>query len=234
MESYGDYSSLLMSAIGLKYEPVAVSIFKKGDPVPEGYQTPERPVRHCQAIMRARRGETLLVTPDSMACPVGGSSLGLLPVPDKVAAGEFHFKLGMFSSPEAAKEMIDQRPSLESESVDAVLVAPLSKARERPDVVIVTGVPEQVYWLAPAAATYNGGGRIDLSTAAFQACCADSTLIPYLQGSINMSLGCFGCRKSTDIAPEEMIVGIPFSRLPEIVKVVDKLKDGPIPKTRSK
>jgi len=34
-----------------------------------------------------------------------------------------------------------------------VAVSPLSKAKVVPDVVIVSGTPEQVYWLIPAAIT---------------------------------------------------------------------------------
>jgi uncharacterized protein (DUF169 family) len=51
---------------------------------------------------------------------------------------------------------------------------------------------------------------------------------------VNISLGCFGCRKTTDIGPEEMLVGIPGSKMKEIVESVDKMKDGPIAKSRAK
>ena len=56
--------------------------------------------------MRARRGEKLLLTGDKHACPVGGSALGILPIPDKVKSGEFHFNIGMFNTLEAAKKMV--------------------------------------------------------------------------------------------------------------------------------
>ena len=51
---------------------------------------------------------------------------------------------------------------------------------------------------------------------------------------MNISLGCFGCRKTTDIAPEEMLVGIPGSKLKDIVDAVEKMNEGPIPKSRAK
>jgi uncharacterized protein (DUF169 family) len=224
----------LVEILGLKREPVAITLIKKGMSVPEGYMQPDKPVRHCQAIMRASRGEMLIVPADKQACPVGASALGLVPVPEKVASGEFHHTMGMYSSPEAAKNTLDKRPTLETGSVEAIAVAPLSKAKLKPDVVEITGMPEQVFWLLPAATTFSMGGRVTVEMAAVQASCADSTVLPYLTGNVNISLGCFGCRKTTDIAPEEMLVGIPGKKLPEIVAAVDKMKEGPIPKSRAK
>ncbi len=227
-------SKKLVDALGLKHEPVAITLIRKGEPLPEGYSQPEKPIRHCQAIMRARHGELLVVQGDKQACPVGASSLGILPVPEKVSSGEFHYNMGMYGSQEAAKGTIIQRPSLEEGTVEATAVAPLSKARLKPDVVVMTGMPEQVFWLLPAASTFSMGGRVTVNMAAVQASCADVTVVPYLEGHANISLGCFGCRKTTDIAPEEMLVGIPGSKMAETVAAVDKMKEGPIPKSRAK
>lgn len=234
MTECADQSRKLVEALGLKYEPVAVTLVKKGQALPEGYSQPDKPIRHCQSIMRARGGEMLVVQADKQACPVGASSLGIVPTPEKVASGEFHYNMGMYSSQEAAKETIEQRPKLEEGSTEATAVAPLSKAKLKPDVVIITGTPEQVFWLIPAASTFSMGGRVTVEMASVQAACADSTLVPYLTGNVNISLGCFGCRKTTDIAPEEMLVGIPGTKLKEIVAAVDKMKEGPIPKSRAK
>jgi len=225
---------MLVEALGLKHEPVAISLIKKGGALPEGYSRPDKPLRHCQAIMRARHGESLVVQADRQACPVGASSLGIVKVPEKVVSGEFHFNMGMYSTQEAARETIGQRPQLEEGSVEATAMAPLSKATLKPDVVVITGTPEQVFWLIPAASTFSLGGRVTVNMGAVQASCADSTVIPYLTGNVNISLGCFGCRKTTDIAPEEMMVGIPGAKMPEIVAAVEKMSKGPIPKSREK
>jgi uncharacterized protein (DUF169 family) len=71
--------------------------------------------------------------------------------------------------------------------------------------------------------------------AAVQASCVDSTVIPYVTGNVNISLGCFGCRKTTDILPEEMLVGVPKNKLAEIARSLDKLAaSGTIQKSRTK
>jgi uncharacterized protein (DUF169 family) len=229
-----EMSKVFMESMGLQTEPVAITMIKKGKPLPEGYMVPEKPIRHCQAIMRARKGEMLAVPADKQACPVGGSALGIVPTPEKVKTGEFHYNLGMYETVGAAEKTISVRPHLEPMSNDATALAPLSKATLEPDVVVVVGVPEQIYWILPAASTYSIGGRITVETASFQATCADSTIVPILSGNVNISLGCFGCRKATDIKPEEMLVGIPKSRLPEVVRALKILAQGPIPKSRQK
>lgn len=229
-----EMSKILMESLGLKNEPVAVTLIKQGQEIPAGYTEPETPIRHCQSIMRARKGDSLVVPAKKQACHVGASALGMVPIPEKVSTGELHYNLGMFETQAAAKRMIDRRPTIEKGSIIATVLSPLSKAKVLPDVVIIVGMPEQIYWLMPVAATFNEGGRITADTAAFQATCVDATVIPYLTGNTNLSLGCYGCRKSTDIAPEEMLVGIPRSKLRAIVSAISKMSQGAIPKSRTK
>jgi len=73
-----------------------------------------------------------------------------------------------------------------------------------------------------------------LTTASFQASCVDTTIIPFLTGKVNISLGCLGCRKNSDILPEEMLVGIPWSQFENIVAVIEKMSKGAIPKARQR
>jgi uncharacterized protein (DUF169 family) len=224
LTDYAKCSQIIMETLGLKNEPVAVTLIKKGEPLPEGYEVPDKNIRHCQSIMRARRGDKLLLVAEKHACVVGASALGLLPIPDKVRSGEFHYNIGMFGSVEAAKKMIEERPQLELGSIIATVVTPLSKAKLKPDVVVITGMPEQMYWLLPVAAKFNEGGKSVVELEPFQATCAYSTVYPYLHDTVAMSIGCYGCRRSTDLGPEEMLVGVPISKLEEVVEAVQKLK----------
>lgn len=213
-----------MDVLELPTEPVAVTLVRKGQPLPGGYQVPEKNIRHCQSVMRARRGEKLLLTADKHACHVGASALGIVPIPDKVRSGEFHFNLGMFENQEAAKRMIEERPQLDCGSIIATAISPLSKTDLPPDVVIVTGTPEQMYWLLPVAAKFSEGGKMIVELEPFQASCAYSTVYPFLHDTLSMSIGCYGCRKSTDLEPAEMLVGIPASKLEAVVKALQKVK----------
>lgn len=233
MVDYADLSRKMVQILGLKNEPVGIKLIKKGEPVPEGYGQPEKPIRHCQSIMKARKGECVLMPVEKHACHVGASALGLVPTPEKVSSGHFHHALGMYADEEAAKNTIDSRPSLESGSLSATLVCPLSKVQDGIDVIVVIGTPEQLYWLMPAASTYNRGGRVAMQIASFQASCVDSTVIPYITGEPNLSLGCYGCRRTTDIAPEEMLLGIRADDLERLVNVLEKMQEKAIPYCRS-
>ncbi|HNX47513.1 MAG TPA: DUF169 domain-containing protein [Methanomassiliicoccales archaeon] len=224
----------LKETLGLKHEPVAITLIKKGHALPSDYPVTETPVRHCGTIMRARKGEKLLVTPEKEACPVGASALGMVPVPEKVASGEFHANMGMFKDPAAAKQTLEMRTSFHLGDVIGVAAAPLDKATLVPDVIVLTALPEQVFWLIPAAQTYEEGGRVSVEMAAVQASCVDATVIPIVKGKTNISLGCFGCRKTTDIMAEEMLIGIPFKNFEKIVATVKTMGAGAIPKSRAK
>lgn len=228
-----EISDKLVKLLNLRYEPVAVKIVKKGEEIPEGFTEPEKNIRHCQSIMRARKGESFVIPADRHACVVGASSLGLVPTPSKVKEGDFHAKLGMFDCADAAANMICQRSEFEEESTIATVVSPLKDFKTKPDVVVIVDLPETLYWLIPAA-TFFEGGRQAFSTAAFQATCVDSTIIPLLSGKMNMSLGCYGCRRSTDIRNDEMITGIPYENLEKMIESLERIHGGPMQKARQK
>lgn len=223
----------LVELLDLRYEPVAVKIIKKGETIPDGFKVPEANIRHCQSIMMARKGESVFIPAEKHACVVGASSLGLMPTPPKVKEGEFHANIGMFDCADAASNMISQRSALEEGSTIATVVCPLKDFELKPDVVVLVDVPETLYWLVPAA-TFFEGGRQAFSTAAFQATCVDSTIIPLLTGKMNMSLGCFGCRRATDIKNDEMIAGIPYDDLEKMLDALEKIHGGPMQKARQK
>ncbi|WMW22480.1 DUF169 domain-containing protein [Methanolobus mangrovi] len=228
-----EISEKLVKMLELRYEPVAVKIIRKGEKIPDGFKEPETNIRHCQSIMRARKGESFVIPASKHACVVGASSLGLVPIPPKVKEGEFHANIGMFDCSDAAANMINQRSEFEEGSTIATVVGPLKDFDIEPDVVILVDVPETLYWLVPAA-TFFEGGRQAFSTAAFQATCVDSTIIPIVSGNVNMSLGCFGCRRSTDIRNDEMIAGIPYENLEKMIEALEKIHEGPMQKARQK
>lgn len=228
-----EISQKLTEILKLRHEPVAVKIIKKGEKIPDGFDEPDSNIRHCQSIMRAKNGESFLIPADKHACVVGASSLGLMPTPSKVKEGDFHVNIGMFECADAAANMIAQRSELEEGSTIATVVGPLKEFKIKPDIVILVDLPETLYWLVPAA-TFFEGGRQAFSTAAFQATCVDSTIIPLLTGKMNISLGCYGCRRSTDIGNDEMIAGIPYGNLEKMIESLEKIHEGPMQKARAK
>jgi uncharacterized protein (DUF169 family) len=51
---------------------------------------------------------------------------------------------------------------------------------------------------------------------------------------MNMSLGCYGCRRATDIRNDEMIAGIPYRNLEKMIEALEKISEGPMQKARQK
>lgn len=220
LNTNAEYAEKMKTILGLRAEPVAVKLIKEGDEYPEGPAVPDAPLSHCQAVFRARKGECLRVPYKMQGCHVGTSVLGMSETPDKVASGDFHAGVGIHDSSAAAKEMIDERAKIPYATAGEV-VCPLKKADFVPDVVILVDIVERIYWIT-SMMTAEKGGRATFSTSPFQCACEDITALPMTSGSPNVSLGCFGCRKRTDMAPDELACGIPYKLIPGYIAHLEK------------
>ncbi len=231
-ERYASWASVLQDVLKLRWQPVAISLIKAGEPLPD-VPMPEERLRFCQSLMAARRGRSLMMPANRHACPDGTSILGLTPMPEKLASGELYILFNKLDSVEAAKRMVHERPCLEPRTVDATVVTPLAEAKCAADVVAVIAQPEQVMWLSMATSFYTGH-RHDFHASGYNAQCVETTLLPYLNGEINISFGCYGCRASSDVGDDLMMMGIPVSLMPDIVKGLKELGKKAIPQSREK
>ena len=224
------YADKFKTVLKLRSEPVAVKLIKKGTKYPEGYSVPEKQLSHCQAVMNARNGGAYKMPLDAQGCHVGAACLGMMKNPEKVANGEFHAGIGIHESSASAKAMIDQRLDVDYET-DGEVICPLKDADFVPDVVVFVDVPERIYWFE-SLLTYEKGGRVKYTTAPFQCACEDITAMPIMTGMPNISLGCFGCRKKTDMRSDELAIGVPYNLIPDMVKTLDVYKDGVLTKAK--
>ncbi len=110
-------------------------------------------------------------------------------------------------------------------------VCPLAEADFEPDVVIFIDIPEKCYWFVPLE-TAKQGGRAQFSTSPFQCACEDLTAMPMTTGLPNISIGCFGCRKKTDMVPQEMGIGVPYARIGDYVSRLGRYSEGPLAKAK--
>lgn len=231
-QQYAEWSECLKHILRLRWAPVAISLLPAGVPLPE-CPKPRAKLRYCQSLMAARRGKSLLMTPDCHACPDGTSILGLTEIPPKLASGELYIRFGKLASIEAARQMVAERPQLAPRSIKATLVTPLDEALVPPDVIAITAQPEQMMWLCMAA-SYQTGQRFDFKVSGYNAQCVETTLLPYTTGNINISLGCYGCRASSDISDDLMFMGVPRARMPQLISGLSELQKKPIPDCRAK
>ncbi len=225
-----EYASKIRTSLRLRYEPVAVKLIPEGAEFPGGYRKPEGQMSHCQAVMRARKGECITMKLDDQSCHVGSSALGMVETPEKVADGTFHYNVGAFDSPDAAAKMIADRKIPEIRMAGEI-VCPLKDADFEPDVVILVDIPERLYWIVPLA-TAEKGGRAEFSTSAFQCACEDVTAYPFVTRKPNVSLGCFGCRKKTDMSADELAAGIPYDMIPGFAARLGKYETGMMAKAK--
>ncbi len=69
----------------MKHEPVAIALMRKGGPLAGQSPGDREAGKPYGKAISAREGEGLSAIPDKETCSVGTSTLGSVPVPEKVA-----------------------------------------------------------------------------------------------------------------------------------------------------
>ncbi|NPV30099.1 MAG: 4Fe-4S binding protein [Firmicutes bacterium] len=223
----------LQQILGLRWSPVALRLMRPGEGIPEGLMEPPMPLRHCQSIIVARRGNCLYLPPRKHACPDGAGVLGLVEMSPKLRSGELYLLFKKLPNLECARTMIAGRPEFAPGTYAATVLAPLEKATFVPDVVIFTLWPEQAMWLC-CAQTYTSGKRQVFNTSGYNSTCADLTVKVMQTGEMNISFGCYGARASSEIDDFELYISIPYGQLQLLVKALQQLSLKSIPEERKK
>ena len=133
----------------------------------------------------------------------------------------------------AAAQMVAERPTLPPKSRRATYVAPLAKTVRKPEVVVVTGTPEQMMWLCMSMSYYSGH-RFDFHASGFNSMCVEAVLYPLTEQEPNITFGCYGCRAATDVAEDMMFMGLPVDKLPIVAQGLTELAKKAIPDSRMK
>lgn len=230
---YNELSAALTNMLTLRWSPVAVKLLKPGEKVPDNVYEPSVPLRHCQAITVARRGNSLYMPPSKHACPDGAAIMGLIPMSPKLRSGELYLLFKKLPNLECAQKMISTRQEFDPGTYTATVMAPLEDAEFEPDVVIFTLYPEQMMWLC-CAASYSTGERHAFHTSGYNSTCADLTVQVIKNQKMNISFGCYGARAISDISDFEAYVSVPFQQLDTLVESLEKLAVKSIPEARRK
>lgn len=226
-------AQLFKEILGLRWSPVALRLMRPGEKAPVEAMEPPMPLRHCQSIIAARRGNCLYMPPRKHACPDGSGILGLVEMAPKLKSGELYLLFKKMPHLEQAQRMIASRPQFEPGAYTATLTAPLEKAPFEPDVVIFTLWPEQAMWLC-CASTYASGKRQVFNTSGYNSTCADLTVQVMKNQEMNISFGCYGARAASDINDFELYVSVPYSQIETLAQALQKLSVKSIPEERNK
>jgi len=221
----------LREIIGLRSYPVGVKISKERLNLNamrlKGY-------RYCQALMVARKGEHVLIGKEEIGCAASAAIFGFKELPEGFKTGEHAVKIGIAKEREVGSKIYAEVEKFPAGEVEELYLFPLETAVIEPDVVIIEDQPEKLMWILLAFVNALKGERIDCNTAVMRATCLDCTVIPYKRETLNISLGCFGCRIATDIGDDEAIVGFPYKFFAEIADHVEHFSKNAIPSAREK
>ena len=79
----------MVQAVGLESAPVAVFLLAPdADMAPFAGWAPVERHRYCQALMKARRGERVILEADTLACPAAAKAFGFKPLPEGLQTGK--------------------------------------------------------------------------------------------------------------------------------------------------
>jgi len=223
----------MMILLGLESAPVGVRFIHKRDEVTETALSLNQH-RYCQALMRARRGEHVLLDAQGINCPAAAAAFGFRPLPENLQNGKGLVGFGIVSHEWVGQAMFTHMPKFEAGAVQAIELFPLDHSPVAPDVVVVEDQVERLMWINLAYLNSTGGERLVSSTAILQATCVDSTILPYLEQRLNFSFGCYGCRDATDLSESETVMGFPASQLAGVMQHLEFLSQKAMPTSRSK
>ena len=85
----------------------------------------------------------------------------------------------------------------------------------KPDVIVIIAKPRQIFDLIRAN-TYQEGKRMDNSVGGTQSLCGDIVVNSIQSNQPHISFGCMGSHVATELAEDQVILGIPISKLEEI------------------
>lgn len=183
---YKELSDKIIDFLEIEKEPVAIKIYNNEEDAKKDLPKYDGQAKHCQLVSNvAIEKESYYATVEEINCPNGQLALGLV---DKTI------------------DVLPQIPPV----IAAVGYAPLCNVEFTPDVILIYAMPSQAYKVAQLFKT-KLNKRFEANFNGTASLCADAVSIPYAKGQSNMTLGCMGSRKFSDIKDEEMVIGLTMS-----------------------
>lgn len=232
MKTVQESARLLKQILKLNSLPVGVKFYFTGMEIPNVQRLDHH--RYCQALMKARRGEHILLDAQGISCPAAAAAFGFKPLTTGLQTGKSLQGSGIVQDANTGKRMFEEMTRLEPGELHALYLFPLQDAVIAPDIVVIEDEIEKLMWIALAEINKQGGSRLESSTAVLLATCVDATIIPFMKKKFNMSFGCYGCRDATDIGGNETVLGFPFEEFNSLFQILVFLQEKAIPDSRSK
>jgi uncharacterized protein (DUF169 family) len=190
---------------------------------PRGLKKPDKLLDFCEMLVEAQQGNAFYVTKDDFTC-LGPLLLGMIAEDPIFESGQVGPKLGVFKDPRANRRIYQYLPRLAKNTVKYVAFAPLDKLTFEPDLLIILASVTQAEIFIRAKSYTTGEMWSARGTAA--AGCAWLYIYPLLSGEMNMTVTGFGFgMRARRLFPEgQILLSIPWDKLPQILKSLEEME----------
>jgi uncharacterized protein (DUF169 family) len=212
------YSRVLQETLALDGSPVAVALTDEPSIEMEYLKRKATP---CMMTQMARRGSVFYCSGKSILCG-GRVNLGMGESPIRKLDDFLVHKEKLFSSKAAACTLLNTAKARAPHKTKYVVFAPLELAYLTPDVVIIIGTPAQVSRIL----FLNGFDTGEVEAIHGEPLCSGAIAAPITTAKIGISFMDISCRRFGKYKPEEMVVGIPFQKIPRIIDSINRSAAG--------
>lgn len=219
-------SRYLQEDVRLKGDAVAVRFIDRASELSGFRGRVMRDTAVCQMILRARfDGADGIVasSADTMRCVWGAAALGLIKTPERLKNGLLY--LGFVNDMEAGAQMHSRMGMMgdDSKRYGAVEICPLSQCEKEPDVVVMYGTPGQMLRLIIGLHYEKGGTVCNPVTGQASVCASISRA--HVSGQPSLDIPCMGDRLYGLVGDDEMVMVLPSSLIPELIRGLKASKD---------
>lgn len=195
MEKYENLSEKFRRFFDIGTSPVAVKISN----IQIDGQRPKQPSLFCDFVRRvARNGEALTIVETDLQNFTARVILG-------------------FTEP----KYFDINPRIKPASTKSIVVAPLEKIREDPDVVIIITDPARMMGVVQTISRATRERFEAKMTCEASAVAGEVTAVPYIEKKPNLTLLCGGARTLAGYGDNEMVMGIPFDTFVKLIETLE-------------
>lgn len=175
----------------------------------------KKPLSYCVAVKSATKGHAIKLTRKTGGCSGGNRALGLTSCSTEFLTGISGCKLGLYKDEHVAASVAHNEPRLEN-STYGIIIKPLELFERDPDIVLIVANTRESMRIIQGYTFINGLNK-NLNISGNQAVCVEATVGPLLTQDINISLLCSGTRYKANWNESELITGIPFGRLSQVI-----------------
>jgi len=113
IEEFKNISQRMVKILDLSRSPVGVKLLSEGQKLPNG-ATVLKKHRYCQAIMKARDGESVILNKEGISCPAAAVAFGFRPLPEALKSGRGLIGFGIVADASVGEKMFQDMIDLKS------------------------------------------------------------------------------------------------------------------------